>query len=280
MYVVGDVQRPGAYDVSSMSTPLSALYAPVAQPAAGRCASSDSTAAHNWSDKSTCMTSCAGVRSNTDRLLPGDTILVPPVGPQVTVEGMVHRPAIYELNGETTTERSSGSCRGSADFGELEQINVGRIEAHERRTMLSLQLPGDADAVKKEIAGFQVQGGDDVVISQILPYNQQAVYLEGHVYRPGKYPYRDGMTINDLLKSYQDVMPEPADHAELIRLQPPDFRPETISINLPDVLIGNNAIPLQPFDLIRIYSRYEIDSPKVSIEEMSFAQAVIRCLKG
>ena len=27
VYVVGDVQRPGAYDVSSMSTPLSALYA-------------------------------------------------------------------------------------------------------------------------------------------------------------------------------------------------------------------------------------------------------------
>ena len=27
VYVVGDVQRPGAYDVSSLSTPLSALYA-------------------------------------------------------------------------------------------------------------------------------------------------------------------------------------------------------------------------------------------------------------
>ena len=27
VYVVGDVQRPGAYDVSSISTPLSALYA-------------------------------------------------------------------------------------------------------------------------------------------------------------------------------------------------------------------------------------------------------------
>jgi protein involved in polysaccharide export with SLBB domain len=93
----------------------------------------------------------------------------------------------------------------------------------------------------------------------------QAVYLEGHVFHPGKYPYRDGMTINDLLKSYQDVMPEPSDHAELIRLQPPDFRPETINFNLPDVLIGNNSISLQPFDLIRIYGRYEIDSPKVTI---------------
>jgi protein involved in polysaccharide export with SLBB domain len=74
------------------------------------------------------------------------------------------------------------------------------------------------------------------------------------------------MTINDLVKSYQDIMPEPADHAELVRLLPPDFRPETISFNLPDVLIGNESIALQPFDLIRIYSRYEIDSPKVSIE--------------
>jgi protein involved in polysaccharide export with SLBB domain len=178
----------------------------------------------------------------------------------------VHRPAIYELNGETTLNQVLDLAGGVLATASLKQINLQRIEAHERRTMLNLQLPGDADAVKKEIAGFQVQGGDDVVISQILPYNQQAVYLEGHVFRPGKYPYRDGMTINDLLKSYQDIMPEPADHAELIRLQSPDFRPETISFNLPDVLIGNNAIPLQPFDLVRIYSRYEIDSPRVSIE--------------
>jgi protein involved in polysaccharide export with SLBB domain len=120
--------------------------------------------------------------------------------------------------------------------------------------------------LKRSLADFHVQGGDDVVISQVLPYNEQAVYLEGHVFRPGKYPYRDGMTISDLLHSYQDVMPEPADHAELIRLQPPDFRPETISFSLPEVLIGNDATKLQPFDLIRVFSRYEIDPPNVTIE--------------
>jgi hypothetical protein len=119
-----------------------------------------------------------------------------------------------------------------------------------------LQLPDNAEGVKQKLAGFRVQGGDDVVISQILPYNEQAVYLEGHVFRPGKYPYRDGMTLNDLLHSYQDVMPEPADHAELIRLQPPDFRPETIGFSLPEALIGNDAIALQPFDLVRIFGRY------------------------
>jgi protein involved in polysaccharide export with SLBB domain len=266
VYVVGDVQRPGAYDVSSLSTPLSALYA-----AGGPTSRGSLRILRQYRGKQLVREIdlydflLRGVRSNTDRLLPGDTILVPPVGSQVTVEGMVHRPAIYELNGEQGLNQVldlAGEVQVSAN---LKQINVERIEAHQRRTMFSLQLPDNQDEAKQKLAAFKVQDGDDVVISQILPYNEQAVYLDGHVFRPGKYSYRDGMTLNDLLHSYQDVMPEPADHAELVRLQPPDFRPETISFNLPDALIGNDSIKLQPFDLIRIFGRYEIDSPKVSI---------------
>jgi protein involved in polysaccharide export with SLBB domain len=267
VYVVGDVQRPGAYDVSSLSTPLSALYA-----AGGPTSRGSLRILRQYRGKQLVREIdlydflLRGVRSNVDRLLPGDTILVPPVGSQVSVEGMVHRPAIYELNGEQGLNQVLDLAGGVLASASLKQINVERIEAHQRRTMFSLQLPDNAEGVKQKLADFRVQGGDDVVISQILPYNEQAVYLEGHVFRPGKYPYRDGMTLNDLLHSYQDVMPEPADHAELIRLQPPDFRPETISFSLPDVLIGNDSIKLQPFDLIRIFSRYEIDSPNVSIE--------------
>ena len=267
VYVVGDVQRPGAYDVSSLSTPLSALYA-----AGGPTSRGSLRILRQYRGKQLVREIdlydflLRGIRSNVDRLLPGDTILVPPVGSQVSVEGMVHRPAIYELNGEQGLDQVLDLAGGVLASASLKQINVERIEAHQRRTMLSLQLPDNAEGVKQKLADFRVQGGDDVAITQILPYNEQAVYLEGHVYRPGKYPYRDGMTINDLLHSYQDVMPEPADHAELVRLGPPDFRPETTIFNLPDVLIGNNPIALRPFDLIRIFSRYEVDSPRVSIE--------------
>ena len=66
-----------------------------------------------------------GVRSNVDRLLPGDTILVPPVGAQVTVEGMVHRPAIYELNGETTLNQVLDLAGGVLDFGKPEADQRG-----------------------------------------------------------------------------------------------------------------------------------------------------------
>jgi protein involved in polysaccharide export with SLBB domain len=267
VYVVGDVQMPGAYDVSSLSTALSALYA-----AGGPTSRGSLRVLRQYRGKQLVREIdlydflLKGVRSDIERLLPGDTLLVPPVGPSVTVEGMVHRPAIYELNGEKTLSQILDLAGGTLTTASLKQINVRRVVANQRHTMLSLQLPDNSTEVARKLGEFQVQGGDDVIISQILPYNQDAVYLEGHVYRPGPYPYRDGMTISDLLRSYQDIMPEPANHAELVRLQPPDFRPETISLNLPDVLIGNDSIPLQPFDLIRIYGRYEIDSPRVTID--------------
>jgi protein involved in polysaccharide export with SLBB domain len=267
VYVVGDVQRPGAYDVSSLSTPLSVLYA------AGGPTSRGSLRILKQYRGAKLVGQIdlydfllKGVRSNVERLLPGDTIMVPAVGPEVTVEGMVHHPAIYELNGEKTLNQVLDLAGGLLSTASLKQVNVARVVEHERRTMLSLDLPDGADGVKSALAGFNVQGGDDVVISQILPYNQQAIYLEGHVFRPGRYPYHDGMTLTDLLHSYQDVLPEPADHAEIIRLQAPDYRPETIGFNLPDVLLGNNPIKLQPFDVIRLFGRYGIDSPKVTID--------------
>src|SRR3984957_2599700 len=267
VYVVGDVQRPGAYDVSSLSTPLSALYAaggPTSRGSLRVLRQYRGTQLVREIDLYDFL--LKGVRSDVERLLPGDTLLVPGAGPQVTVEGMVHRPAIYELNGEKTLDQVIDLAGGVSGTASLKQINVGRIVAQQRRTMVSLQLPDDPAKVAAKLAEFPVQGGDDVVISQILPYNQDAVYLEGHVYRPGKYPYKHGSTINDLLHSSQDVLPEPSDHAELVRLQAPDFRPKTISFNLHDALIGNDSFPLEPFDSIHVFGRYEIDAPMVTIE--------------
>jgi protein involved in polysaccharide export with SLBB domain len=313
VYVVGDVQRPGAYDISSLSTPLNALYAAGGPTSRGSLRTLRQFRGNQLVREIDLYDFLLhGVRSDVDRLLPGDTLLVPPVGPQVTVSGMVRRPAIYELKSDTSLKEVLDLAGGVLVSASMQQINVERIEAHQRRTMVNVQLSGQPQRQaisdkpepvalvpqtgpagmaretgngKKEtgidlsgatgngspaagnvqLASFRMQDGDRVLVSPILPYNEMAVYLQGHVFRPGKFAYREGLTINDLLRSYQDVMPEPANHAELIRLQPPDFRPVTISLNLQDVLSGNEVINLQPFDVIRIFSRYEIDAPKVTI---------------
>jgi len=266
VYVMGDVQRPGAYDVSSLATPLSALFA-----AGGPTARGSMRVLRVYrADKLVREIDLYefllhGIRSYDDRLQLGDTIMVPPVGPQVMVEGVVHHPAIYELIGEKSLNDVLNLAGGLLATASLKQINVRRIVAHEGYTMLSLDLPDDAEGIKQKLEGFQVQGGDAFVVVPILPYNKQTVYITGHVYRPGVYPYREGMTINDLVHSYADLLPEPEDRGELVRLLPPDYRPEVIPFNLTQVLIGNDPIKLQPFDSIRIFGRYELEDHNVTI---------------
>jgi protein involved in polysaccharide export with SLBB domain len=266
IYVVGDVQRPGAYDISALSTPLNALYA-----AGGPTSRGSLRTLKQYRGKDLVREIdlydflLRGVRTDSDRLQSGDTILVPPIGPQVSVAGMVRRPAIYELKGEQDLNDVLNLAGGLQVSANLNEVRVERVEAHQRHTMLSVQV---ADGTKENAAhlpAFKVQDGDRVQVSPILPYNEQVVYLDGHVFRPGKYAWHEGMTVNDLLQSYQDVMPEPADHAEVIRLQPPDLHPQTIGFDLADILDGSDPITLKPFDVIRVFSRYEIDPPKVSI---------------
>jgi protein involved in polysaccharide export with SLBB domain len=268
VYVVGDVMRPGAYDISSLSTPLNALYAaggPTPRGSLRMVRHYRGTRLVREVDLYELL--LRGVRSDVARLEPGDTILVPPVGPQVTVAGMVRRPAIYEVKEPTQLSDVLELAGGVLVSAALRQINVERIEAHERRVMLSVQLPNsnDKQVVEQALGNFRVQDGDRVIISPILPYSDETIYVQGHVFRPGKYPYHKGIEIKDVIRSYQDLLPEPADHAEIIRLEPPDYRPTTIVFSLGEVLGGDDPIELRAFDTIRIFGRYEIDPPKVSI---------------
>ena len=268
IYVVGDVQRPGAYDISSLSTPLNALYAAGGPTATG----SLRIAKHYRGDQLVSEMDLydlliRGVRKSIEHLEPGDTILVPPVGPLVAVSGMVKRPAIYELKSETQLTDVLDMAGGVSVAAALGEIKVERIDAHEKRVILNVKLTPGAEqkALRAMIGPFQVQDGDRVSIAPILPYSDQTVYLQGHVYRPGTYAFKEGMKITDLIHSYQEVLPEPSNHAEIIRMQPPDFRPQTIEVDLASALAGDESIALQQFDTVWIFGRYEIDAPKVTI---------------
>ncbi|MGC2184466.1 MAG: SLBB domain-containing protein, partial [Terriglobales bacterium] len=204
-----------------------------------------------------------GVGSDLKRLENGDSLLVPPLGAQVTVSGMVRRPAIYELNGETTLAGALDLAGGILPAAALQHIELQRLEAHEKRTMLTLDLSptSDPDAVSKQLASFKIQDGDQIHIFPIASYNEKAIYLQGHVLRPGRYAYRDGMTLKDLIASYGDLLPEPAGrYAEIVRLNPPDFRPSVESFNLSAALAHPEVSPkLQPLDTVRIFSRYDFE---------------------
>ena len=121
VYVVGDVNRPGPYDVSSLSTPLNALLAAGGPSADGSLRSVDHYRGSVLVQRVDLYDLLLrGVRTDMQRLEPGDTLLVPPVGAQIRIDGMVRRPAIYELHGETTLAQALDLAGGILPTAALE----------------------------------------------------------------------------------------------------------------------------------------------------------------
>ena len=252
VYEVGDVTNPGAYDISSLSTPLNALFV-----AAGPSTRGSLRLLKHYRGNQLIQTVDVydlllhGVKTNIERLENGDTVQVPPIGPQVTIEGMVRRPAIYELRDEKNLADVIELAGGLLPAASLRHIEVQRLVAHEKQTMLSVDIPdGAAQAeVTKTLESFQIQDGDRVRIYPIAPYNQDTIFLEGHVLRPGRYSYRAGMHVTDVISSYKDMLPEPAlQYAEIIRLNPPDYRPSVESFNLTEALADPAKAPVLQSD--------------------------------
>jgi protein involved in polysaccharide export with SLBB domain len=264
VYVVGEVREPGAYDISSLSTPLNALFAAGGVKAGGSLRSLKHYRGKELIEEVDAYDLLLhGVRSDLHRLENGDTLLVPPVGLQVTVDGMVRRPAIYELRRESSLAEVLELAGGVLPTATLRHVEVQRVEAHEKRTMLTLDLsPAAGKSGEEQLDAFKVSDGDAVHIFPIAPYNESAIYLDGHVLRPGRYSYKEGMKFTDLIGSYKDLLPEPAPHyAEIIRLNAPDFRPSVESFDLSAALAHpENAPKIHALDTVRIFSRFDFEA--------------------
>ena len=266
VYEVGDVVNPGAYDISSLSTPLNALFV-----AGGPSPQGSLRIVRHYRNNQLVETVdmydllLHGVRTGMGRLDNGDTILVPPLGPQVTVDGMVRRPAIYELKDEKDLASVLELAGGLLPTAAIRQIEVQRLVAHEKQTMLSLNIPnvGDSTEVTRKLQSFQVQDGDRIRIFPIASGNEDAVYLEGHVVRPGRYSYHADMRVTDVIGSYKDLLPEPSSqYAEIIRLNQPDFHPSVENFDLAEALANPAQAPLlHPMDTVRIFSRFDFENP-------------------
>ena len=271
MYVVGDVTSPGAYDVSSLSTPLNALFV-----AGGVTAQGSLRRLQHYRGKQLVEEVDAydlllhGIRGDLQRIENGDSLMVPPLGPVVTVEGMVRRPAVYELRNEKTLVEVLDLAGGILPAAALRHIEVQRLVAHEKRTMLSVEISdtSDAEVIRAQMSGFAVQDGDEIHIFPIAPYNSESIYLVGHVLRPGRYSYKPGMKLTDLLTSYADLLPEPSTrYAEIIRLHAPDYHPVVETFDLASALENPDQAPkLEPLDTVHIFGRYDFEpDPEVFI---------------
>jgi polysaccharide export outer membrane protein len=199
------------------------------------------------------------------QLLPGDVIFIPLAKVQVAVDGMVKRPAIYEVKGGLKALDAielAGGLQSSAFKG---RIRIDRVQGNKRNVVL------DVDMEKVNAASNVVlQDGDILYIDRVLGRVDDVVYLQGNVNRPGRFQYKKGMTVRDLLPSLKDLKPETFfEYAHIRRPAPDDDRPILLNFSLADVFSKGLKIPLEPRDVVVVYSRYDVvERPNVSVTGM------------
>ena len=134
------------------------------------------------------------------RLLPGDVIYIPPVGPQVAITGSVNTPAIYELAAGATLADALAIAGGLTPVAAWRRAFIERIGESARQV---LEVPLDKD---NEGSSTPLRNGDVVKILAIGPRFENTVTLRGNVADPVRLPWRPGMRIRDLIPDREALL--------------------------------------------------------------------------
>lgn len=289
VYVVGQAKRPGAYTVSSLSSLVNTLFVsggPTVKGSLRHIQVRRNGAVVTELDLYEFL--LKGDKSHDISLQPGDVIYIPPVGPLAAIAGSVNSPAIYELSNEGSTLadliQMSGGLSSVAEGG---KVRVERIDDRKTRNVeeFVLNKSGLARALKD---------GDVVQVGSISGQFGNAITLRGNVASPGRYPWKAGMRVSDLIPNMDAlILPEywvgqnrafrteassegelrtqikrnqneiNWDYALVERLNKDEMTTALIPFNLGKAIAreAENDIALQSGDVITIFSQNDIQVP-------------------
>jgi protein involved in polysaccharide export with SLBB domain len=289
VFVVGQARQPGSFTVSALSTVVNALFAAGGPTSKGSMRSIQlKRAGKTVADLDLYDLLLKGDKTKDVQLISGDVIYIPPVGPIVAVSGSVNEPAIYELKGKTTLNDLLSLAGGLSATAEGRRATVERIEDRRARKVDEFTL--DQAGLSRD-----VKDGDMVRIYALSPKFDNAVTLRGAVATPGRYPWRDGMRVKDVIPNrdalivpdywarqnrMQDVVVlgqqrmrvEIArnydeinwDYAVVERLNNESLTPQLIPFNLGRAILEgelSNNLELRPGDVVTVFSKADLQVP-------------------
>jgi protein involved in polysaccharide export with SLBB domain len=198
--VVGNARYPGTYTISSLSTLVNAIFASGGPGPQGSLrhiqVRRDGATITDFDFYDLLI---KGDKSKDVRLQSGDVLYIPHVGPLVAISGSVNVPAIYEIKDDSSLKDLidiAGDLSTVADTG---RITIDRVLDHQARK--TLEFPYD-----EQSRAQRIEDGDIVRVFSIVPRFEDTVTLRGNVANPGRYPWKPGMRVSDLIPNAQALL--------------------------------------------------------------------------
>jgi protein involved in polysaccharide export with SLBB domain len=196
VYVVGQAQQPGTYNLNSLSTLVNAVFA------SGGPGANGSMRRIELKRNGKTVTTLdlydfigKGDKSKDAALQPGDVIMIPPAGPRMALTGATDHGAIYEIKPGTTVQDILAFGGGVSALASRQKALVERIDpklAAAPRQVQNLVL--NAQGLAQPL-----QDGDVLTLLPISPAFGNAVTLQGTVAQPLRNAWFSGMRVQDLI---------------------------------------------------------------------------------
>lgn len=260
VFVIGDVVRPGSYQISSAGTVLTALYAARGPSATGSFRQiSIRRGGKSISTFDLYDYLLKGDNGSDVRLETGDVVFVPVHGPLIELIGRVIRPAIYELaKGETL--RDLVNAAGGFDPQALRRrIQINRIlppaARSDGRDRIVLDL-GPEQLAGGTVPAFGLEPGDRVTVFEVAGRRRAFVSVQGNVWLPGEIGFSDGMRLSEALRLAGGPKPDVyLDQLLIARLNPDSSRSQLRAAFADSTGRVRDDLPLREDDEITVFAR-------------------------
>ncbi len=268
VYIVGEVARPGAYQVSAVATAFNALYR-----AGGPTRNGSFRNIRVWRGDRVVQVIdlydylLSGDSRNDIRLENGDRIHVPLPGPRSAVEGKVRRPGIYELTPGESLDDLLLYAGGFEPDAVVRRIQVDRIlpPAERRpgvdRVLLDVDL---ADLLGAQSPEVPVRDGDVVRVFAVSSDRKHRVTLTGAVRRPGTYEWSSHLTLGELFARAEGLSESAYEaRAHIFRLDETTGQRRLLSVEIDGQQGASERTVLADRDSVVVYSRVDLRTPQL-----------------
>jgi len=274
VFVVGAASRPGSYQLSSVATVMTALYAAGGPTNTGSMRQvrvlrgQEQVAELDLYDYM-----LGGLRTGDVILREGDTVFVGDRGPGVLITGEVKRPMRYEMKAGEELADLIRFAGGFAAQAAPDGIHIRRtLPPAQRRSgqpdQVYLDVVFDVTAMAPADGSLvEIIDGDIVRVDAIEERLENWVEITGSVKRPGIYQFVTGMTFADLAARAGGLWPDALLDRGVIDRTSPDQQFSSFTFALASELAGEgDPVLLQAMDVVHVFSRWDVqERPQVHI---------------
>ena len=250
--VMGEVQQPGTYALSSFSTVFHALYRAGGVSEIGSLRNVQVVRdGQNVATVDVYDFIMKGKVQDDIRLQEGDVIIVPAYEALVKVKGKVKRPMKFEMKKNETLATLIKYAGGFASDAYTRSLRIVRQNGEEY----------EINTVKEiNYSTYAVRNGDEVTAEAILKRFTNKLEVRGAVYRPGIYQLNGEInTVRALVNEAQGLMGDAFTNRAVLRRERENLTTEIISVDIRGILAGTTPdIPLQKNDILYIPSIHDL----------------------